>query len=81
MEMAIQIYGEKTFITNVTTLTYALALSKCEGMQEKSKAQYEKAKNQIAIISSEIEFKEDCNLHFNMLMVYSNDLIDYGCDD
>ena len=32
MEMAVKIYGEKTFITNLTILTYALALSKCEEM-------------------------------------------------
>ena len=56
VDLAMKLFGEKTFITNQTMLTYALALSKCPDMLEASVNQFEKAKKLVKVVNNEISF-------------------------
>ena len=77
-DLARKIYGEKTFITNQTMLTYAMTLTKVKGMEEESRLWFDKAEQLFEVINNEISFKEGCNLLFNMLLHYNFMLNDFS---
>ena len=77
-EMAKRIFGEKTFITNTTMLTYAMTMTKVPSMEADSRIWFDKAEKLFTVINNEISFKEGCNLLFNMLFHYNSMLNDFG---
>ena len=52
-------------------LTYAMTLAKVKASEEESKKWFKKAEKLFDDINNEIEFKEGCNLLFNMLLHYN----------
>ena len=77
-DLAMKIYGEKTFITNQAMLTYAMTLTRKEETVQESLKQFTKAEKLFTVINNEISFKEGCNLLFNMLLHYNFMLNDFG---
>ena len=78
MELAKKIYGEVTFITNASVLTYAMTLTKVESMEAESVAIFAKAEQMFVVINNEIAQKDKCNLMFNMVLHYNFMLNDFS---
>jgi len=78
MELSKKIYGEVTFVTNQTVLTYAMTLTKVKSMQAQSVPLFEHAERMFDVINNEIADKEKCNLMFNMLLHYNFMLNDFS---
>ena len=52
LELAIKLFGENTFLTNQTLLTYAIVLTKVPSMEEESNRIFAKAESKFEIIAN-----------------------------
>ena len=52
IELAIKLFGENTFLTNQTLLTYAIVLTKVPSMEEESNRIFAKAESKFEIIAN-----------------------------
>lgn len=77
-ELAKTIFGNKTFMTNQTMLTYAMTLTKAKSRGDESREWFQKAEVLFDEINDNITFKEGCNLLFNMLLHYNFMVNDFG---
>ena len=57
MEMSKRIYGEHTFCTNATVLTYAMTLTKVKSMEAESVQWFEQAESVFEVINGNIANK------------------------
>ena len=77
-DLASAIFGNKTFMTNQTMLTYAMTLTKVKSKESESLEWFNKAEELFDEINDNVSFKEGCNLLFNMLLHYNFMVNDFG---
>ena len=73
VDLSVKLFGENTFISNQTVLTYAIVLTKIPSMEEESKRMFAKAESMFEVIANQVSPKiaERSNLMFNMILHYN----------